>query len=237
LGGAAPIAPSPPTPQLCRKAAGYDKLIAEPWKSSKAVQDALKKAGAAFQSNRDEAGKEFALDRYAITITQMPPGLTPEELLARFARNPNAVIKSRTFNSLTKFQRRGGGEPRVGTIYDIRIPGVGLGGESNDGSVMLVEKTKDSFTVQTIQVPGQIGRHPVSGARQFGFTRNKDGSVTFYTKGADRPDEDLLRGPGFLAQDAAWKSMMHGLRRQIEKQGGKVEKRTSTLRKDVPLGC
>jgi hypothetical protein len=202
----------------------------EPWKASGAVQAALKKARAKFQSNREEAPEAFAFDEFSIVIEKMPPGLTPEAFLEQFARDPNGFVKNPAFDTLTHFRQRGPGVPRIGTIYDIEIPG-------DPGSVMLMEKTPDRFVLQTIQTP-ELGRHPVSGARQFGFERNPDGSVTFYTRGADRPDNENLRGPGLVAQNSTWSAMMHRIRNQIRRRGGKARPGpVGIMRKDVKVGC
>jgi hypothetical protein len=208
----------------------HTRLMAEPWRTRPAVLSALNKSRATFQSNRQEAPHDFAFDDFSITIEQMPPGVTPEQLLERFARDPNGTVENPAFDALTRFDRRGTGHPKIGTIYDIAIPG-------DPGSVMLVEKSSNHFVVQTIETP-ELSRHPVSGARQFGFERNADGSITFYTRGADRPDNDLLRWPGLAAQNATWSAMMHGLRNQIRRQGGKVRPGPiRAWRRDIPTGC
>lgn len=55
----------------------------------------------------------------------------------------------------------------------------------DDGSVIVSNyKTKD-WTVTTIQVPWDY-QHPVSGNREWEYSKNADGSYIFFTRGADR---------------------------------------------------
>jgi hypothetical protein len=210
----------------------HTKLMSEPWRFNGFLQRALRQARARFQSNREEAPHDFAFDEFSITIEKLPPGMTPEQLLARFAADPNATANNPAFNGLTRFRRRTPGEPRIGTIYDIDIPG-------DPGSVIIVEKTRDHFVVQTIDLPQRgINEHPVSGAREFGFLRNADGSITFYTRGADRPNIDIGRPFSRWAQNATWNEMMKGLGRGIERQGGTMKSDTPySWRVDVATGC
>lgn len=224
--------------------AAHTKLMAEPWKQSPVVLASLRKAGAWIQSNREEAPRRFAFDEFSITIDEMPPGVTPEQFLEKFARNPNAAANNPAFDVTTRFKRREHGPPRagrptgpsgVGTIYDIDIPGP----PNSSGSVVLVEKSSNHFIVQTITVPEKpYDRHPVSGAREFGFTRNPDGSITFYTRGADRPDIEDTRIPGAVAQNFAWTQMMKGIGKEIDRLGGKARSHQPYFwRTDTRTGC
>jgi hypothetical protein len=62
------------------------------------------------------------------------------------------------------------------------------------------------------------GRHPVCGNRAFGVEDNGDGSVTIWTKGADRAvnngaltvphQTEASRGDTFLAGEQVWKNFM-----------------------------
>lgn len=227
-----PPPPRPHTDTCVGPTEEHTRLMAEPWKRSPVVKAALTKAHAKFQSNEQDAPRPFAFDRFAITIDKMPQRVTPEQFLERFAADPNGTIKSGVFDSLTKFHLRGNQAPKVGSIYDIRIP-------IDDGSVVIVEKKSDHFIVQTIETPpGQTGRHPVSGAREFGFTKNPDGSVTFYTEGADRPDIENRRPAGWVAQNATWSAMMRAIAIELKREGGKPRSEVPAWwRKDIKTAC
>jgi hypothetical protein len=69
--------------------------------------------------------------------------------------------------------------PSIGNVYDIDIAG------PDDGDVVLVEKTSTHFIFQAIK-DKDSGRHPENGVREFGFERNPDGSVNFYTRGVSQ---------------------------------------------------
>jgi len=231
--GPVPQPPARPKDTFCTgPTEEHTRLMREAWLRSPTLRAALAKAGAKFQSNKENAPRPFAFDRFEVTITKMPPGVSPEQFLERFADNPNTSIDSPAFNALTYFRKRGGGPARVGTIYDIKIPG-------DDGSVIIVEKKPDHFIVQTIETPkGQTERHPVSGAREFGFTRNRDGSVTFYTQGADRPDHENLRYPGWLAQNTTWNAMMAAIADELKKKGATTRgPLPKWWRKDIKTKC
>lgn len=227
-------APSPgkiPSVSTCvGPTAEYTRLMHEPGTDAPAVRAALTRAHARLQSNREEAPRPFALDHFEVTIDQMPPGITPEDFLASFALSPNRTVVDSAFDLLTPFTRRGDGPVGVGTIYDISIPG-------DAGSVIVVSDKPNQLVVQTITTP-ETGTHPVSGQREFGFTENPGGSVTFYTNGADRPHDEWLRGIGSLLQDTTWNAMMDGIANRITLDGGKVRPNSIKFwRKDIDAGC
>lgn len=227
-----PATKAPSVAKCVGPTAEYTRLMHEPGASAPAVEAALAKAHATLQSNREEAPRPFAFDHFEVTVARMPPGITPEDFLASFADAPNSVVVDAAFDVLTPFKRRGTAlDPvGVGTIYDIGIPG-------DAGSVIVVSDKPNQFVVQTITTP-QTGTHPVSGEREFGFTKNPDGSVTFYTNGADRPHNEFLRGIGTLAQDATWDAMMYGIADRITFDGGKVRPNSVKFwRKDIATGC
>lgn len=95
---------------------------------------------------------------------------------------------------------------------------------------MVVEMTETSFTLQTIVTPfSQTGSHPENGARQFGFERNPDGSVTFYTQGVSQADIPQGSAGAYL-QGQSWTAMMKGISNEIEERGG--ESSPSTIKRD-----
>ncbi|PNG25196.1 hypothetical protein CR492_14555 [Methylocella silvestris] len=228
-----PTAPERPAKPPCRApSAEHARLYQEPWLGNPQLQQALKKAGARFQSNKLGSGRDMAFDEYTITVTQMPAGLTPESLLQQLGSTTNATVDGygpagAMFDRVTRFVRRQKGPLKLGELIDIEIPG-------DPGTVQLVELQPDHFVLQTVTSP-EMGTHPVSGARQFGF-RRVGSNVLFYTKGAERPYNENLRGPGMLAQDNAWRSFMSAIGEMINHWQGVVD--LNTMRRDrVDIPC
>jgi hypothetical protein len=118
----------------------------------------------------------------------VPPGWTPEGYLSAMATDMNKAVGNGVFNSVNVFQKATVGQPQIGSVYFINIPGIrepgtimnNLPGDS--GSVIIVDMTPSSFTFQTITTNYQ-GTHPENGARQFGFVRQNDGSVVSIPQG------------------------------------------------------
>jgi hypothetical protein len=190
-------------------------LKAEPWANSPAVQTALATTGAELQSIQSGSG-DYIYDEYRVTIDRMPPGVTPETYLAELANDLNGAVGNETFNRINEFERLNtGSPPQIGDIYHIDILG------PDNGSVMLVERRDSSFTFQTVATP-QDGTHPESGSRQFGFERNPDGSVTFFTRGASRPGFPGSASIGRPLQEQGWTSMMNGIAGTLRERGAVV---------------
>jgi hypothetical protein len=207
-------------------------LYAEPWLNNPQLKKALLKAHAQFQSNKLGRGRDMAFDEYSITINQMPPGLTPQNLLAQLASNTNGTVDGygpggATFDKLTTFVRRQKGKATLGELIDIQIPG-------DSGTVQLVELKPDHFILQTVMSP-EMGTHPVSGARQFGF-RRVGSNIVFYTQGAERPYNESLGAPGMLAQDTTWRSFMTAIGEMINRWEG-VADLNSVRRDRVDIPC
>lgn len=79
---------------------------------------------------------------------------------------------------------------------------------------MVTDRSESFFRVSTLERevrPGVRVRHPVSGSREFGFTENRDGSVTFYTQGLDSPTSIPANSIGGDVQESGWKGFMTGL--------------------------
>lgn len=192
-----------------------------------AVKDAIKNSGSTHQALKDGKGP-IKYDEHSVTIDKMPPGVTPEEFLKRFAKDPNKMVNDKMFTAINRFDRRSDvGEPKVGDIYDIDIFG------PQNGDVILREVAPDHIDVATLNTE-RHGEHPEYGYRRFGFERNDDGSVDFYTRGVSRT-QDILWDNGFLArqggavQDYDWSRLVTGIGNNIQRMGGK--QRPNSVRK------
>lgn len=238
-GGAAPARAPTPRHQAALRCAPKNlvhlKLYDEPWlrdpKRWPVLKRALEAGHAQVQSNKLARGKLMAFDEYSVTVVQMPAGYTPEQLLHEFATRFNQTLggygpKGDEFNTLAPFKRRVKGEPQLGELVDIKIPG-------NSGTVQLVEYASDHFIYQTVTSAAE-GTHPVSGAREFGFRRNGS-QVIFYTRAADRPYQEWQRAPGAWAQGKTWQAYTGAVAEFITRWGGVVAKASPPpYRVDVP---
>ena len=189
----------------------------------------LKKNGITLQplGDREEGnlfttGLPFAnFDRYAVTIPKerIPLDFDPSAELANLGKNMNAVPKpgsqgsqdlnnTNTFSVANKPLNEGdvinisiAGYPRLGFAGDISVP------------VIVTASSPSSFRVSTAtrDIGQGVGfRHPVSGSREFGFIRNQNGSITFYTQGVDSPTSWLAQWIGSRAQKKGWEGLMRG---------------------------
>ena len=171
-------------------------------------------------SRGTEASLPYAnYDRYSVTIpaSRLPEGFDPRRELASWPADMNSVPKpgsrgARDFRSANRFEMspksRGPGD-----VIHISI-GSGLFTYPLDVAVMITDQTASYFRVSTLErevLPGRRVRHPVSGSREFGFTENRDGSVTFYTQGLDSPASIAANVIGGWYQESGWKGFMTGL--------------------------
>jgi N-acetylmuramoyl-L-alanine amidase/phosphatidylserine/phosphatidylglycerophosphate/cardiolipin synthase-like enzyme len=198
----------------------HARLKDEPWNTDAAVTGALAAAGASIQPITDGVGPTV-FDEYAVTVDTMPPGVTPEAFLGELALDPNGTAHNPSFDTVNVFHRRASsGPPAIGDIYDIDIAG------PDNGSVVIGELASDHFVFQTITTRfAETGSHPECGARAFGFERNADGSVTFYTRGASRIAPAIAAAPGgetigVVGQGRGWTQLMIGIAAAIQARGG-----------------
>lgn len=166
-------------------------------------------------------------DEYSVTVEKMPPGVTPEQFLQRLANDPNGTLQNGGFDRWVEFDRRGSDRTpaRPGAIYDLDILG------PDDASVVMRDQSSSHFTLTTVNGKPH-GEHPIYGNREFGFRRNQDGSVTFYTLAADRMDlangKTLAGEAGKAAQASTWNAWTEAIQETITRQGGRVRPRSRT---------
>lgn len=187
-------------------------------KLSPDVTDAIKNAGATHQKLADGNGP-VKFDEHSVTIDKMPPGMSPEQFLSNFAKDPNKTTDSGMFNLINRFERRSDvGDPKPGDIYDIDIFG------PENGDVAIKKMEPNYFDVATLNTD-RHGEHPEYGTRRFGFDSNEDGSHTFYTRGVSRNaemlfDNGLAIRMGGGVQNYDWQQMVKGWGNAIDKLGG-----------------
>lgn len=128
------------------------------------------------------------MDYFPVTVDQLPivngTRLTPEQFLNYIRTDINNFVDTR-YSKFTPYNNYGiddralwNSNNPLGSVIKIEIPG-------DPGSVMVTGYNSDKWTFTTVYEP-VYQTHPVSGNRDFGFTRNTNGSYTFYTRGVDR---------------------------------------------------
>lgn len=208
----------------------------------------LKKKGFKIQHLTEADGKLVNLDYFPVTVRILPKNpktgvqYSAEEFLSYIRLNFNSFINQK-YASFSPSKRLGAEEEKrwlsdnpVGAVIHINIPF-----PAGDGSVICTEFTSDHWVYSTIQTPwrffgqGNDGLHPVSGFRQTGFTKNENGTYTFYTKGVDRMSrksqaivaETLMKNP-FKEADKLWQSFRQGIFDFVQQNGGNAVPLDST---------
>jgi hypothetical protein len=156
------------------------------------------------------------MDRYAVTIPadRLPPGFDPAKELATWPLNMNGVPKAgsdnqKVFIEVNDFSKLPA-PAKLGDIIEISIGGYPV---PKPVPVIITDIATDHFEVTTMTRElgwGVSQIHPVSGSREFGYTRNPDGSITFYTQGLDTPTTALVEWFGGEAQAKGWMALMGG---------------------------
>ena len=110
--------------------------------------------------------------------------------------------------------------------FDAYLFGWGSIDNIDDLSVMATDVQEYSWIFTTVQNPHD-GQHPVSGNRQFGIEFNEDGSISFFTRAADRVTGDLDRLFGenvvFKGGEKIWEGLQKNIANFVNKNGGKAK--------------
>ena len=184
----------------------------------------------------ENAGGPIAFDRYEITV-ELPPGSDPNDIFEDMLHGRFNSISNgpgdRVVDGISEFSpREGGGTGNVGDIYEIDMAGP----ENGDVIISDVGQNTDDagnpngryFTVQTIHSDVH-GEHPLHGAREWGYTENPDGSITYYTQATDQATDFFMMehlGLGRAmspAQESLWRGLMDSIRWRVFGEGGSVK--------------
>ncbi|MGV3630289.1 MAG: hypothetical protein ACO1O6_03745 [Bacteroidota bacterium] len=226
----------------CREVAPWEDLLHH--RPSKTASDKLALLDQAgkfeIQTLGDAGGKIINLDYFPVTITAFPRNpesgeiFTPERFL-KYLRlhfndfvNPKLAVFSPSIKTGFDEKTLWASDNPAGAVVHIHIPL-----PAGDGSVICTEFAPDHWVYATLRTPwrpfskGYDGKHPVSGFRQVGFTRNNDGTFTYYTKGVDKMTakmqakiaESLMKNP-FKEADKLWDSLRKGIYDFVMENGG-----------------
>lgn len=165
---------------------------------------------------------------------QRPGGRSPSRYLEHIRKNINDSVDTdiSRFNPYAdlanEWDRWSSSDP-LGSLLTVEFfdPAAGLNFQS--GSVVAIRAANTRWQFATTFTP-EDGYHPVSGTREFGFTDNGNGTVTFYTRGVDRistgPMQTLdyladIVGPnGFEQADALWSSWTENIASDVNHAAG-----------------
>jgi hypothetical protein len=195
------------------------------------VDDELAHEGSGWYVHRiEEANGPLNLDFYPVTVRTMPvidgERVNAETLLEKIRRDLNLVV-AQELCKFTPFDADQGtryqSSSPVGSVVHIDMS---TGVNVEDGSVVVGEAAEDHWIFSTVWVDGDFD-HPVSGNRWFGFARGGDGSVTYFTCGADRPtgvsDNFLFQGAIFSGAHKTWLSLQNGIARLVNDNSGEAK--------------
>ncbi len=176
----------------------------------------------------DAKGENINLDYYPVVVSQLPTTVaSPEDLLTFIRQNLNTVVDTNVsefspYDALVDTPLWLSGNP-LGAVIHIDMNTLWGYFNPDDGSVVTAETAPDHWIFSTIWTLGDLS-HPVSGNRQFGFTRQGDGSFVFYTRGADRAtgriDKALAEKVVFAKAHELWLSLQQGIANYVNSNGG-----------------
>jgi hypothetical protein len=191
--------------------------------------------GWSVQSLNEAKGTVVNMDYYSVTINQLPGGESAPQLLDYIRRNINSFIDptKADFEPFSNSEYNNWqSSSYLGSIVHIDMGNDNTwAGDYNfvdqpdDGSVICTKAQSDHWIFTTITAPGD-GEHPVSGNRQFGYTQNRNGSYTFFTRGVDRATghiDDYAQENWdaiFSEADQLWSSFQEGIKNYVNSHGG-----------------
>lgn len=168
------------------------------------------------QKLENAAGPIINMDYFSVTVSakNIPHNWTATEYLANIRRRINQYTDGSVFKPYPglkgEWKRWLSNDP-LGSILSIQL--MGSAEWFDDGTVVTsgYESSTNSWIFTTLYT-SEDDWHPVSGNRKFGFTKNNDGTVTFFTRGVDRLSNDWYKwgqkitGVPFGETDNLWSS-------------------------------
>lgn len=175
------------------------------------------------------------MDYFPITVNMMPlingKVATPEQFLEHIRKNINNFIDT-NYSSFKPYVYSGVDDTKLWNSANPKNSVISIDVKGPDNASVIASKYSTSgWTFTTIYEP-KNGEHPVSGNRDFGYTKNANGSYTFYTRGVDRltswdgaafnATTGIFsdKGVPFAAADALWTSFQKGVSDYVNLNGG-----------------
>ena len=204
---------------------------------SQGLKNYLSSVGGFQQTLPNARGPIANLDEYSVNISNL--SIPPEALLDHIRRNLNDFIDT----SISSFDPYPGIDNSawntsspIGTMFSIQFKdptALNTGINPVDGTVITSYSSAEKWIFTTSWTP-EDNHHPVSGHREFGFTRNNNGTVTFYTRGVDRITTQFFatanfitsalpgsrRGAIFDGGDLLWRSFQKKVNQYVKSIGG-----------------
>jgi len=177
--------------------------------------------------NIEDGNGQLNVDYYSVTISGLPDGVSSGgALLNYFRSNLNSFTNGNT--SFGAYNEGEGKRFLANENSALMSFQVLLGGFFNvDDLSVMQSKNSSNYWVFSTMTTFRDGGHPVSGNRQFGVTTNNNGTYTFFTRGADRPNTMLDKASSsliFEGADELWQAVMTNMVNYINDNGGNAER-------------
>lgn len=207
--------------------ATYTRLLDE--RQPRAVRDAVATSAGSIQTIGDGQlcfyegfiGCLISVHEYKVTV-QLPAGVSPNDLLKDMLADLNGFfdapnfLRDDEFDAINEFAWEMGADPRNPMLGDtVFIDILGPDNAAVVASDLNLDDQQNGYWVFTTIEHATTGTHPVYSNREFGFERNDDGSVTFYTRGLDSPHDPIGGTFGALIQKRGWGSFISSLRNRL----------------------
>lgn len=181
------------------------------------------------QRMTDASGDEVNTDYYAVTIGKLPPNMTEAELYQNIRKGFASIMDGNKVADLyVTDEKKWKSSNPVGTIalFEDKM--------KMDDSPVFASKATANYWIFTPLSTTWDWEHPLAGHRQFGLTKNEDGTYTFYTRGVDRlfdwehtAANYFLNSKGdwfFKKADELWNYVMDKVVTDVNKAGGEAKK-------------
>jgi len=186
------------------------------------------------QSLYDANGTVVNCDLFPVRITQLPPGMTPEDITEYFRKNINSFIDASLNVSFNPYQDgsfydtakfNAPFENSLGPLINIHMPDNGSVIESDYYHDYTLQKHRFKFS--TMETPADHD-HPVSGNREFGIYADPahPGEYSLYTMGVDRTSDWMYSvlnwadNTVFDGADKLWSNIQKNMIQFINANGG-----------------
>ncbi len=170
-------------------------------------------------------------DYYAVKITQLPKGMTENQLFEKIRVNLATYLGDQRFGPNWDFtsEELWKSKNPTGAIMVFK--------DYRDNAPVLVSQASENHWVFTPVGTFLDDEHMLAGHREFGLTKNADGSYTFYTRGVDSMWDSFDLWVGhymadfFGIADKLWNTVMDNVVKDVNATGGKAEKTHNFTRK------